>query len=196
MDDDLALQFVGFREEFVRVAESVYIDQASYDFPRYLRDTLHYNQRGGGRYNPPGEFGALYTAGDEATAWAELYARYQREGFTGLPPRMGLIRLAIESGKYVDFNDPDARDAWDVDRDTLQADDPTDAQKEACWQLGRDVRAVADFLRAPSARADGDNIPIFVEGRRDPELKMALIAVDTRRESPFAFRQHARESWD
>jgi hypothetical protein len=82
--DDLAeqgLTWVGRPLEVVRILDSVYLDQARNDFLGYVRGTLAVSQSLGGRFNPPGEFGALYTAGDEATAWEEVAARYRRQGF-------------------------------------------------------------------------------------------------------------------
>lgn len=74
-----------------RAVDSKYADQARNNPDRYVAQTLFYNQGSGGRYNAPGEFGALYTASDEYTAWAEFHARLLREGVPGLPPTMGLI---------------------------------------------------------------------------------------------------------
>lgn len=195
-EDDLAFAYVGHPDEVVRAVDAKCADQARKDFELYVRRTLSFNQRAGGRFNPPCEFGALYTASDEQTAWAELHARFRREGVEGLPPWMGLIRITVGSGRYVDLGSHHARDAWGVATDTLQTEDPSPAQREACWQLGRGVRVVADFLKSPSARASGYNIPLFIAGREDCELTYALTAADPRRITPEPLRQKPAETWD
>jgi RES domain-containing protein len=80
------LEDVGAAVTCVRALESTYATQARADFERYVRRTLHFSQRLGGRFNPPCEFGAIYTASDEATAWAELHARFIARA-SGLPPQ-------------------------------------------------------------------------------------------------------------
>lgn len=195
-DDEGALQYLGAPEEVVRATEARYADQARTDFATYLRDTLHYNQRSGGRYNAPGEFGLLYTASDEATAWAELHARFLREGLPGLPRTMGLLRLVLHRGQFADFNEPRTCEAWGVDVATLTADVPTAVQQDTCWRLGRDLRAVADFLKAPSARATGDNVPLFVRGRADADFAFDLSSAEPHRPTPVPPRQVSHEAWD
>jgi RES domain-containing protein len=190
------LRFVGYAEEVVRAVDSKYADHARIDPRGYVQRTLSYNAQSGGRYNAPGEFGALYTASDEPTAWAELHARMRREGLPGLPPVMGLIRLTIVSGEYVVFNDDEAQDAWDISREAIQSEEPTPEQREACWRLGRAVRVVADFLRAPSGRADGDNIPLFIGERSRGDFRYEISATDVVRATPIDLRALARESWD
>lgn len=76
--------------ELIRALDPVYLDQARASLAAYVATTLRYSQLAGGRYNPPGEFGALYTSDDETTAWEELAARFRREGIPALPSDMGL----------------------------------------------------------------------------------------------------------
>jgi hypothetical protein len=109
---------------------------------------------------------------------------------------MGLVRISIRRGRYVDFASERARDAWGVSLYTLRAAHPTHDDDGACAALGRNVRTVADFLRAPSARTDGDNVPLFIAGREDAELELALVESDPRRETPPALQQSASEAWD
>ena len=82
---------------FVRIVEVQYAEYADLDFVEYVRTTLQHNQRAGGRFNPPNEFGVLYAASDEATAWAELHARFKREGLTGLPSFMGRLLIGVSA---------------------------------------------------------------------------------------------------
>lgn len=179
--------------ELVRVADSVYADQARADFTGYVSRTLAASQAVGGRFNPPGEFGALYTASDEMTAWEEVAARFRREGVQALPPDMGIIGIIVPVGLFVLLTDADVRQRWDVTETELLATDPTSAQRESCWNLGRSVRAVADFLRSPSARASGAIAPLFAD-RDESSLRIELQYA--RSVSPPAhLRQTARESW-
>lgn len=178
------------------MVDPLYADHARNDFATYVQRTLAYSQADGGRYNPPGEFGAIYTASDEATAWRELHARFAREGIHGLPRQWGLLRILVTDGKFADIRDPAVCLAWGVDPAALIAADPSPAQQEACWQLARDVRAVADFLRAPSARGDGENIPLFIGARPTATLAFRLSGVDTTRTTPDYLWQRPQESWE
>lgn len=190
------LEYIGLAETFVRVAEGRYAEQALNDFPTYVRTTLSHNLRVGGRYNAPGEFGALYTASDEETSWAELAARFRREGIPGLPPTMGMIRVLVTSGQFANIGEESVRVEWGVDLRAIAAEEPTLAEEEHCHAVGRQLRAVADFLRAPSARAGGQNIPLFVDGRADAELVFDLYSAEPRRSTPVALRQRSEEEWE
>jgi RES domain-containing protein len=170
---------------------SVHVDEARHDFPTYLRQTLSGSQRQGGRFNPPGEFGALYTSADEETAWVEVAARYQREGIDGLPPDMGVLRLVVSAGRYADVTTDEGCIAWDVSRSALGDPEPDERDADACWRLARAVRAVADAILAPSARADGANMALFPD-RDEGELALELQAV-SHRAVPDRFLQRSRE---
>lgn len=78
MDED-GLSFVGSPATLYRATGAAYADQARYTWGAYISATLVGSQAVGGRFNPQGEFGALYTADDEATAWEETAARWARE---------------------------------------------------------------------------------------------------------------------
>jgi RES domain-containing protein len=185
--------FLGYAVEVVRTTDRRYLDQARADFAGYVRQTLAANQAFGGRYNPPGEFGALYTASDEDTAWAEIAARFRREGIPGLPPEMGLLRILIQDGRYVDLTDADIRRAWDIDPAVLEAGAPTEQQRAACHAIGRAVRAVADFLLAPSARDDGANVPLYPD-REGGGLVIDLSSASGAR-PPAHLAQVSHEPW-
>jgi RES domain-containing protein len=190
---DQGVTWVGFPLEVIRVLESVYLDQAERDFASYIRETLAASQRYGGRYNPTCEFGAIYTASDEETAWQEVAARYEREGVHGLPPTMGFVGILVRAGRYVDLNDVKTRQAWDADAGALRAIAPTQTEAENCWAIGRAVRAVADFLMAPSARGTGANIPLFTD-RENSELVYTLQSIQRGR-IPSEFAQRPTEAW-
>ena len=175
------------------MVHSVHVDEARHDFSAYLRQTLSGSQRQGGRFNPPGEFGALYTSADEETAWFEVAARYEREGIDGLPPDMGVLRLVVHAGRYADVTTEDGCAAWDVSHAALADPDPDARDIESCWVLARAVRAVADAILAPSARADGVNMPLFPD-RDEGELALELQAVSDRA-VPDRLLQRSNESW-
>lgn len=187
------LTWVGAPVELFRAVEGVYLDQARHDFPTYLQRTLAASQRFGGRFNAPGEFGALYTAADEDTAWAEVASRFRREGVDGLPPDMGLLRLLVRAGRYADVTTEDGCRAWEVTPAALTADEPDDAQRDACWRLARAVRAVADALLTSSARTGGDTMPLFPD-RHDSGLTLELLAAQARA-VPERYAQRPGESW-
>ncbi|GJG89615.1 hypothetical protein tb265_47960 [Gemmatimonadetes bacterium T265] len=190
---DSGLTFVGAPLEITRTADPRFVDQARADFEGYVHRTLQASMGVGGRYNAPGTFGALYCASDEATAWEEVAARYRREGIPGLPPAMGLLRILVTDGRYADLTDPDVVGAWGFDAAALHADAPSDAQRAECHHVGAAVRAVADFLAAPSARAGGQNVPLFPD-REGGELLMRLQ--QARAAAPPAhLQQFTREAW-
>lgn len=194
--DDIAeqgLTWVGRPLEVVRILDSVYLDQARSDFRGYVRATLAGSQATGGRFNPLGEFGALYMASDDATAWEEVAARYRRQGIRGLPPDMGLIGVLITVGRFADLTDDETRRLWEVPLTALTSNDPSPEEKEVCWSVSRAVRAMADFLQSPSARADGMNVPLYPD-RENGDLRMELQFAD-RRAVPAVLRQVAQESW-
>lgn len=97
------LSFVGRPETLYRTTADAYADQARLDWPAYVTATLAGSERVGGRFNPKGEFGALYTSDAEESAWEEAAARYKRDGVSGLPQSMVLLQITLESGKYADF---------------------------------------------------------------------------------------------
>ncbi|HEX5634544.1 MAG TPA: RES family NAD+ phosphorylase [Gemmatimonadales bacterium] len=185
------LRSVGSPVELYRVTDAVYGDQALADWAAYVRRTLAASMAAGGRFNPPCEFGAVYTATDERTAWAEVAARYAREGVRGLPAATSVLRIVVLAGSHVDLVDERTREAWGATRAMLVADDGIHVA--ACHALGRAVRAVADFFESPSARGAGANVPLFAD-RDDGELRMDLAGVD-RRPVPEALRQRSRERW-
>lgn len=190
---DDGLSFVGRPESLYRTTSALYADQARLDWNAYVCATLAGSQRAGGRFNPKGEFGALYTSEDEATAWAEAAARYRREGVLGLPQSMHLIRIVVEAGRFADLTEESVRSDFQIDRESLEAEDPTEGQKEACLKVARAVRAVADFLASPSARGAGSNVPLYPD-RTDSELRTSFVAAVGGR-VPNHLAQRAAEAW-
>lgn len=196
MSDDReedGLTFVGAPMDVVRAVDLRFLDQARLNFADYVTRTLLANMACGGRYNAPCSFGALYCANDEGTAWAELAARFAREGIPGLPPSMGLLRIQIRDGRYADLTDGDVAALWECDRDALTATTPTTEQLDRCRSIGASVRSVGDFLVAPSARAEGENIALFPH-REHTGLMWELIGARASA-VPDAYVQHPTEAW-
>jgi RES domain-containing protein len=193
-DQDVSeTRFVGAPEELVRALDPRYLDSARTDFPSYVSATLSGRMRAGGRYNPPGEFGAIYCADSHQTMWEEIDARYRREGVPGLPPRVGVLRIQIRAGHVVDLYESSVCALWHVDPAPLIATHPTASQVAECHALGRAARAVADLLVAPSARAEGSNYAVFPD-RTNSELAWQLIAAGVE-EPPAALRQRSSKEW-
>jgi RES domain-containing protein len=190
---EAGLTWVGRPMEVVRALDSVYVDQARADFLEYVRRTLAASQAAGGRFNPPGEFGALYAASDESTAWEEIAARFRRQGINGLPPEMGMIGILIPVGRYADLTDPSTRSLWEISEAALTADEPSPEQREMCWTVARSVRALADFLVTASVRSEGDNVPLYPD-RDGSEIRMELQYAD-RRAVPVHLLQRPTEDW-
>lgn len=188
-----ATRFIGRPIEVFRVTDSVYGDQARHDFERYTHETLAASQHFGGRFNQPGDFGAIYTSFDEDTAWREAASRFAREGIDGLPPDMSLLRIVVSAGRFVDFRDAEVRMAWDVELEALTTANETDEQRSLCWNVGRNIRALADALAVKSARATGTNFPVF-PGRTDSELQWSL-ASSTPARVPREFAQQVEDGW-
>lgn len=169
------------------------MEQAEFSFDDYVAATLSASQRFGGRFNPPSEFGAIYTAQELDTAWIEVAHRFAAEGIDGLPPEMGVLRLLIRSASYADVRDEDGCTLWDIHFDSLIAPDPLSHQQEECYRLARHVRAVGDALLTRSARTRGSNMPLFPD-RQDSTLELRFY--EGRRERPPEnLLQHSVEEW-
>lgn len=187
------LTWVGLATEVFRAIDPRFLDQAQLRFDEYVTFTLTGSQNAGGRFNPKGEFGAIYTASDEDTAWEEVAARVRRQGILGLPQTWGMLRILVKAGHYADLRHPDTRKAWGATLNDLSAPEPTLEQQERCWAVARGVRAVGDFLISPSARGEGDNIPLFL-GRDGSELEYSVPACG-RKKVPSHLVADSIEPW-
>lgn len=141
---------------------------------------LEGSRRLGGRFNPRGEFGALYVSLDSATARAELKRRAARTGVApeDLLPRVLLV-VVVELGRVLDLGDPEERARWGLDEGSLAGDD-----HRPCQEVGRAARREGyEAILYPSvARPRGTNLVVFldrlhpgsevrVEGREDLRLR-------------------------
>jgi RES domain-containing protein len=190
---DDGLSFVGRPETVYRITTPVYADQARLDWTAYVSATLAGSQRAGGRFNPKGEFGALYTSDDEATAWEETAARFAREGVSGLPDNMRLLQITIEAGRYADLWKESVQKDFEITLDALVSKVPTEEQNEACLRLARAVRALADFLTSPSARGPGSNVALYPDSEGSG-LRLSFAGAAARR-VPAHLVQRAAEAW-
>jgi RES domain-containing protein len=123
--------------------------------------------RDGGRFNPPGEFGALYASIDSATAIAELCRQIVRGAFSVRYyfPRV-LLRFDVQLSQVYDLTHPPTMRATGLaTRQILPyPDDPDDAGHAACQSVARTARARGfEAIRYPSATGTGENLAIFVD---------------------------------
>ncbi len=84
----------------------------------------------GGRFNPPGEFGALYVSHDAATTRAELERRARRAGIEPedlMPRSLVVVRLGLN--RVLDLTDPEERAAVGLDESTVTDDDHGDVRQ-------------------------------------------------------------------
>lgn len=112
----------------------------------------------GGRWNPPGEFGAVYTSLNESTARAELRRSAQRRGVepSDLAPRE-LVLLRVNLTRVLDLTDPRILSKLGLKPEDLLQNDWARTQEiaRAAWGAG------FEGVFVPSAAGSGDNLAIF-----------------------------------
>ncbi|MBI4759311.1 MAG: RES family NAD+ phosphorylase, partial [Chloroflexi bacterium] len=111
----------------------------------------------GGRYNPPGEFGAIYLGESEAVCQAEMERAAHHRG--ALRP-MVLARVQVRLHKVADLRDAGTLQALGTRAgDILHATDYSTPRR-----LARLLRAAgAEGLLVPSVTGKGSNLVIFPE---------------------------------
>ncbi|HWS15409.1 MAG TPA: RES family NAD+ phosphorylase [Candidatus Methylomirabilis sp.] len=119
-----------------------------------------FSRSAGGRWNPPGEFGALYTTTVEGDIEREMERAAEKRGITpkDLLPR-DIVTIAVSLHKVLDLTDPA------ILRDLkFHADDLTkDAYEHTC-DLGRAVfKAGIEGIVVPSATGKGKNLVIYAD---------------------------------
>ena len=107
----------------------------------------------GGRYNAPGEFGALYLSKTQKGCAAEITRRPAH------PTKYIIGKIRIKLGKVCDLTDEDLLKKLGLTRDHLTADDL--AETQALGDLIRD--AGFEGIIVPSAAGDFNNLVIFVD---------------------------------
>lgn len=125
----------------------------------------------GGRFNPPGEFGAVYLACDPVTAVAELRRRAEQLGIdpAALLPR-ALLSVDVVVSRVLDLTDARTSAEWGQDAHTLGADDT-----ESCQEVGRAARRAGfEAIRFPSATGEGVNLVAFLD-RLHPGSRVEIV---------------------
>lgn len=122
--------------------------------------TLDASARVGGRFNPPGEFGAVYVAVERRTALAEFERRVTA---SGLPreqfhPRV-ILQLQARLSRVLDLTDTTVRRELDLSEEQITGEDWARPQSVAREARGDGYAAI----RFPSATGEGDNLAIFLD---------------------------------
>lgn len=137
-------------------------------------EALAGSRRVGGRFNPAGEFGAIYPSLDLETAVAELVRRADRTGveLDQLLPRI-LLTIDIRLQKVLDLADGEVRDNWGVTKEDLASDD-----HRPCRDVGRAARRAGyEAILFPSAaRESGRNLAVFLD-RLTPTSRLDIVEI-------------------
>lgn len=128
------------------------------DLPAYLDHALAHTRSEGGRFNPPGEFGAIYLALDADTARRESDA-----------PEV-ILEIDGRLSKVCDLTRPEGQRQCGLTADQLCGGD-----HGPCQLAGRALRDNGyEAIRYPSAAGDGINLAVFWDRRqRDSSLRLA-----------------------
>jgi RES domain-containing protein len=131
--------------------------------PRYAEiteRTLSASARAGGRFNPAGEFGALYVSLDPDTPFRELRRQAVHAGADVLAflPRT-LFACEARLQRVAGVACAGGAAAWGLSAQDLAADDWT-----ACQRVARRARTEGyEAVRFPSATGAGENLAIFLD---------------------------------
>ncbi len=119
--------------------------------------------RWGGRYNAPGEFGALYLSKTQPGCAAEITRRPAH------PTKYVVGKIQVKLGKVCDLTDQNLLRKLGITRNQLTGDDW--AETQALGDLIRD--AGFEGIIVPSAAGDFNNLVIFVD-RLAPASRVEL----------------------
>lgn len=123
--------------------------------PAYRRSILTMDgaYRWGGRYNEPGEFGALYLSRTKEGCAAEVTRR-------SAPPNKYLVgKIKVTLAKVCDLTDPNLQKKLRISKKQLVADDWSETKT-----LGKLIREAGfEGMIVPSAAGDFNNLVIFVD---------------------------------
>jgi RES domain-containing protein len=131
--------------------------------PRYAEisdRTLLASSRAGGRFNPAGEFGAIYLSLDPDTPLRELRRQAEKSGgsVTSLLPRT-LFAAEARLQRVVDLVCTGGAADWELSDADLASDDWS-----ACQDVARRARQMGyEALRFPSATGAGENLAVFLD---------------------------------
>lgn len=127
----------------------------------------------GGRYNPPNEFGVLYTSDTQATAFREVNALFEDSDgrLIGVPRNPDLIlTLSVDLLRVVDLRDKPTRETFGTSLAELTSNSPsrhilnsrglptqTQLLGKACYVSGR----VSAIIAPSAAHSEGFCLDIF-----------------------------------
>jgi len=114
----------------------------------------------GGRFNPTGEFGAVYVSLDPETPFRELRRQAGKAGLQilDLLPRT-LFAAEARLQRVLDLTCPEGRTNAGLTPQSLASDDWS-----ACQEVARRSRhAGYEAIRFPSATGSGENLAIFLD---------------------------------
>jgi RES domain-containing protein len=153
--------FRGYVGLTYREVKEKYLDTAHKDFQQYLLDTLIGSMRAGNRFNPVGEFGAIYLSLDPETPFRELYRAYVRSAGTSNPEdiaaKRALLTVDVSLQQVVNLSDAAERKEWGVTPEHLTG------EWASCQQLARSIYHSHEAIRYPSATGQGENLAIFYD---------------------------------
>jgi RES domain-containing protein len=135
---------------------------------------LRHTQRVGYRFNPPGEFGAIYLALDEDTAKRELrrLAAHNRQPLSELMPRV-MITARVHLQCVLDLRDERQRKRYGITLEEIGAGDWS-----ACQAVARLARAEGyEAVRFPSATGAGENLALFLD-RMIPGSSLEVVTME------------------
>ncbi len=119
--------------------------------------------RAGGRFNSPGEFGAVYTSFDAATAAKELARGLRQRGIDPAEYPSGawwIYELEIRTEAVLDLTDLNVLQRIGVQKDSLTGSDVDGTRRIAAEARSRGYEA----LLVPSAAPpESNNLVIFVD---------------------------------
>ncbi len=119
--------------------------------------------KAGGRWNPKGEYGALYTASDEETTIAELHRLAERQGLNleDLAPR-DLVSIQASLSKVLDLTDREILDQIGISKNGIVGNDIS-----LCLEVSRLAHdAGFEAILAPSATKKGPILVVFPDRLR------------------------------
>ena len=127
--------------------------------------------KAGGRWNPTGEYGALYSALEEETAIAELHRLAQRQGLNldDLAPR-DLVSIRVSLSKVLDLTDKKILEQIEIEELDIVGNDVS-----LCLEISRLARAAGfEAILAPSATKKGSVLVVFPDRLR-PASRLEVV---------------------
>lgn len=140
-----------------------------------IATTLAHNHRHGGRFNPPGEFGAIYVSVERATALRELARQAAFLGFVidELLPRT-MLRLRLHVRRVLELTDESVCHAWG-----LSGSDMSQISHDDCWEIARAARRSGyEAVSFCSATGNGVCLAVFMD-RLSPGSSLEVEDAET-----------------